>query len=369
MRTNNFTYNLQKRETKTKGVVFDVYFYYTDADGRQVQKKLSGFKTKAEAIRAYSAFMEQALVHPAVKKEKAKILFYEDARRAYFSATAPFIKESTLYIKKHVAEKYHDVFFKRKNMYAMTKDDLIAYQEWLWERKRQDGSNISQKHAVGVYGHFMAFYRWCIEKFEVPNISAPMQKKRTQRLEYTVWTRADFEKFIACVDNPKYKAFFYVMFFSGARVGEVQALKVKDYDFKTLYIHATYSKLTLDDSTYKITETKNYKAHRVPLPAPCRAVLDEWVKNRKPDEFLFGKTAPISTTPIRKYFDRIIGVSGVPRIRIHDLRHSFATMLITEYHASIPAAAGLLGDTIAQFVKTYAHIIEQSQYDVVNAII
>ena len=370
MRTNNFTYNLQKRETKTKGTVFDVYFYITDADGRQVQKKLSGFKTKAEAIRAYSAFMEQALVHPVVKKEKAKILFYEDARRLYLQAVAPFVKESSLYDFKHTASKYHDVFFKRKNLYALTKQDVLAFQDWLWSRKKADGSTISQKYAMKVYGQFCAFYNWCMSRYEVPAVLSPAPKKKTQKREYTVWTQDDFKRFIAEVDTPKYRALFTTLFYCGLRVGEAQALKVSDYDGSALSVHSTYTKKTLDGSPYKITETKNYKSRRVPVPAPCRAVLDEFVKNRPGDEFLFGSASPVALNSIRSVFDNRIKRADVPHIRIHDLRHSFVSLLLSkEIGASFPVVAALIGDTLEQVVKTYAHSIEEEKITVINSII
>ena len=368
MRTNNFTYNIQKRETKTKGVVYDVYFYYTDADGKQVQKKLSGFKTKADATRAYSAFMEKALVHPVVKKEKAKILFYEDARRLYLQAIAPFVKESSLYDFKHTASKYHDLFFKRKNLLILTKQDIMAYQDWLWSRKKDDGSTISHAYALKVFGQFRAFYRWCVERLEAPDVLVSPPKKKTQKREYVVWSQNDFNKFIGVVENEKYTALFTVLFYTGLRVGELQALKVKDYDGSALFVHSTYTKKTLDGSAYKITETKNYKARRVPLPAPCRAVLDEYVKNRKADEFLFGNGSPVALNSIRSVFDNRIKRADVPQIRIHDLRHSFVSLLISK-GANFAVVASLIGDTLEQVIKTYAHSIDEDKIAVINSII
>lgn len=370
MRTNNFTYNIQKRETKTKGTVYDVYFYYTDADGKQVQKKLSGFKTKADATRAYSAFMEKALVHPVVKKEKAKILFYEDARRLYLQAIAPTIKESSLYEMTHNAVKYHDVFFRHKNLMITTKQDIIAFQDWMNAQKKEDGSMLSPRYIAKIYGQFVSFYNWCVQRYEVPDVakSLPFSTRKVQKRDYTIWTQDDFNRFIAVVDNPKYKALFTALFYGGMRIGEAEALKVKDYDGSCLFVHATYTRKTLDGTSYKITETKNYKARRVPLPAPCRAVLDEYVKNRKPDEFLFGKTAPASPNPIKRYFESKIALSGVQRIRIHDLRHSYVSLLLS-LGCSLPAVASLIGDTIEQVVKTYAHSIEDEKITVINSII
>ena len=366
MRTNNFTYNIQKRETKTKGTVYDVYFYTTDADGKRKQKAIRGFKTKSDAVRAFSNYMEQSLSAPKVDRTK-KYLMYEDARRAYLQAVAPFVKESSLYDFKHTASKYHDVFFKRKNLHTMTKQDIIDFHDWLWSRKKDDGSTISHKYALKVHNQFRAFYRWCIERFDVPAVLVAPPKKQEQRREYVVWSQNDFNDFIKVVETEKYKVLFNVLFYCGLRVGELQALKVKDYDGNALTVNKTLSKKTLDGSAYKITETKNYKARRVPVPAPCRTVLDEWVKNRKADEFLFGNGAPISLTAIQWALDSNIKKSGVPDIRIHDLRHSYASMLISK-GANFAVVASLLGDTIDMVIKTYAHSLEEDKIAIINSI-
>ncbi len=367
MRTNNFTYNLQKRETKTKGTVYDVYFYVTDLDGKQVQKKLSGFKTKAEATRAYSAFMERSLSAPKVDRN-AKYLMYEDARQVYLQTIAVRLKESSIYDFKHIAAKYHDVFFKRKNLHTMTKQDIIAYQEWLWRQKKADGSLISHVYASSVYGQFRAFYRWCVERYDVPNVLTSPPKIKTERREYVVWSQNDFNDFISVVDTDKYKTLFTVLFYCGLRVGEAQALKVKDYDGTALLVHSTYTKKTTDGSTYKLTETKNRKTRRVPLPVPCKVVLNKWLKGRKKDEFIFGNGSPLSLNAIQWALDSNIKKSGVPDIRIHDLRHSYASMLISK-GANFAVVASLLGDTIDMVIKTYAHSLEEDKIAVINSII
>lgn len=49
---NTFKYNIQERETKKSGTLYDLYFYVQTPDGRK-QKLLRGFKTKKLAKQAY----------------------------------------------------------------------------------------------------------------------------------------------------------------------------------------------------------------------------------------------------------------------------------------------------------------------------
>lgn len=364
MAVSTFRYSIHARETKRYGTVYDIYF---SVDKKQ--KKLSGFKTKTAAKQAFQDYMERSLIAPKIDPN-ARYLMYEDARRSFIASIAPTVKESTLYELMHSAAKYHDVYFKRKNLHTMTKADILGFQDWMNAQKKKDGTLLSPRYVTKKYGEFLSFYNWCVQRYEVPDVARnmPIPTRKKQRREYTIWTQDDFNRFIEVVDLPKYKALFTTLFYGGMRIGEAQALKVKDYDGTSLFIHSTYTKKTLDGSSYKITETKNYKARRVPLPAPCRAVLDEFVKNRKPDEFLFGNSTPATPNPIKRYFDSRIARAQVPRIRIHDLRHSYVSLLLSK-NCSFPAVASLIGDTIEQVVKTYAHSIEDEKVSVINSIL
>ena len=205
-----------------------------------------------------------------------------------------------------------------------------------------------------------------MQRYEVPDVlyGTTIPKRKVQKKEYSIWTKEDFDKFISCDMFEKYKTLFTLLFYSGIRIGEAQALKVSDYNGKDIFVHATYSKKTLDGTPYKITETKNYKARHVPLPKACIEVLDEWVKDRHKNEFLFGKT-PVALNPIRNALDRYSESAGVPRIRIHDLRHSYVSMLISK-GANFAVVAALIGDTLDQVIKTYAHSIEEDKIKVIS---
>lgn len=110
-------YNLQERMTKRYGKVHDVYFYVFDEDGSKKQKKLSGFKTKADAKFAYTEFIAE---NCAVSKEKPQVVEIEDAIPTVGELLEKYIKslhnqnkESTIVDKiglynLYVLSKYKD---------------------------------------------------------------------------------------------------------------------------------------------------------------------------------------------------------------------------------------------------------------------
>ncbi len=365
---NTFKYNIQERETKNNGTLYDLYFYIQTPDGRK-QKKLSGFKTKKLARQAYEQFIATYIATPKQYNGKS-VVTYEIARREYLGAVQSMIKESSLYDFIHTARAHYDEFFAGRDMHTITKQDIIAWQDYLWAKKYR-GKLYTQKTLSKIYGQFCVFYSWCVEHYGLTDAlkGVKMPRRKDNKEPRQIWTEAEFEQFIACVDTLKYKALFTTLYYCGCRVGELQTLSPQDYDGKQLFIHATYSRKTIDGAPYRITETKNYKSRYVPLPEKTTHLLNEWLqykeKNNMKNNFIFGESDPISLNAIQKAFSNGIEKSGVKKIRIHDLRHSYVSLLMSK-GANFGVIAALIGDTLEQVVKTYAHHTEDDKKAIVS---
>lgn len=368
---NTFKYNIQSRETKKNGVLFDIYFYIDTPAGKK-QKLLRGFKTKKLAKLAYENFMQDYLASPQKYNGKYAVT-YEVARREYMGSIQANVKESSLYDFKHTAKAHIDDFFAGNDMRSLSKQDIYAWQDLLWS-KTYRGKLYTQKTLTKIYGQFTAFYNWCYQHYEfsenvLKNVKMP--KRRDNKEPRKIWTEAEFQQFISAVDDLKYKALFTTLFYSGCRIGEAQTLRPCDFDGKQIYVHATYTRKTVDGSAYKITETKNYKSRYVPLPEKAVSVLTDWMSCKKlyckTDNFIFGEKNPLSLNAIQNAFNKGIEKSAVKKLRIHDLRHSYVSLLMSK-GANFGVIASLIGDTLEQVVKTYAHHTEEDKIAVVSSI-
>lgn len=56
---------------------------------------------------------------------------------------------------------------------------------------------------------------------------------------------------------------------------------------------------------------------------------------------------------------------NLPDIKIHDLRHSHISLLINE-GANVQAIADRIGDTVSQVLKTYAHLFEKTENELID---
>lgn len=119
---------------------------------------------------------------------------------------------------------------------------------------------------------------------------------------------------------------------------------------------------TFNGESFEITSTKADKTQEVPI---CRTVQDELKIYKGDAPFFFGGEKPIADNTLRRVFRAYCAKAGVPPIRIHDLRHSFVSMLI-HLGANLMVVADLIGDTVEQVTKTYGHLYESDKREIIS---
>jgi integrase len=104
--------------------------------------------------------------------------------------------------------------------------------------------------------------------------------------------------------------------------------------------------------------TKQKREHRIPLSPGARAVIDDMRRHRKADdEFVFPGRAkgekPV--VELKKTWAALTKTAAITGARVHDLRHTFASLLVTG-GASLPLIGSLLGHTSIATTERYAHL-------------
>lgn len=168
-----------------------------------------------------------------------------------------------------------------------------------------------------------------------------------------------FETFIEAVkDKPVSYYAFLTMYWTGIRVGELLALTLSDFNAeeKTLSITKSYQRINGRDI---ITEPKTAKGKRIiTLPDFLVAELEEYVSKlyeMMADNRLF----MVTKSYLEKEMIRGAKLSGVQKIRLHDLRHSHASLLISKWGGAQPnlVAERLGHEKIQTTLSTYSTCI------------
>lgn len=365
-------YSTQERQTK-RGRVYDVLFRVVTVDGIEKQKKLSGYKTKGAAKEAYLEFVEK---YCEFKKgtELKNLTTPEDSTATlsefidlYLVAIQNQNKESTIYDKTHILKSVIVPQLGECRLRELTKERLLQWQDELWaSRNPKTNEFYSYSRLSNIRMVLSSVLSWIAERYPYTNPLTQIKKpkRRVQKTEMQFWTRDEFEQFISCVDNPTYHTLFTMLFYTGRRKGEALALQAEDVTDNGIRFNKTYSRKTLDGSDYKITTTKNERSAITPICEPLKAELAQY----KPSApFLFGGNAPIHENTLSHAFERYTKKADVKSIRIHDLRHSFVSMLI-HLGASVYVVADLIGDTVEQVLKTYGHLYEEDKLEIISKI-
>ena len=371
-------YSLQERQTKNYGKVYDVVFRIITLDGEEKQKKLSGYKNKTLAKQAYIDFVtencELIKNNPIkrIKRQKSgqEVITIRDLSKTHLSTSRNQIKDSTIYEKEKIFDLIILPEFGDCELKHLNKQTLLIWQDELWSKKNPKTNDYySYKYLSKIRTYFSAFLSWCADRYEgftnyLLQIKKP--KRRTPKAEMQFWTREEFEQFIKVVDNQTYKTLFSMLFYTGRRKGEVLSLSPQDISSKGIKFNKSLTRKTLDESTYKITSTKTEKVATTPICEPLKKELQNYTVPE--GRFFFGGDTPLTDNTIRRAFNKYCELANVKQIRIHDLRHSFVSMLI-HLGANMTVVADLIGDTLQQVTKTYAHLYEEDKQKIIQKIV
>ncbi len=155
---------------------------------------------------------------------------------------------------------------------------------------------------------------------------------------------------------------YYIELATGLRRGELLGLKWYDIDWKNGIIKVRRQIARVDGEIIEAPlKTKNsYRA--VTISQQAIEVLKQQQKKTN-DEYVFPSPngGPISPDSVNNMLKRVLARAGIPKVRFHDLRHTFATIAL-QNGVDIKTVSGMLGHFSAGFtLDTYAHVTTSAQ--------
>ena len=161
------------------------------------------------------------------------------------------------------------------------------------------------------------------------------------------------------MESPMHYYAFEMLYWCGIREGELLALTPADFDFKrqTVRINKSYQRI---DGKDVITEPKTQKSIRtIRLPKfLCDEMTDylAMLYGVESDDRMF----PLSKSALYRAMREGSKTAGVPKIRIHDLRHSHVSLLINMGFSAVEIA-DRLGHESIEITYHYAHMFPSRQ--------
>lgn len=171
----------------------------------------------------------------------------------------------------------------------------------------------------------------------------------------------------------KWYPFFLTAFRTGMRLGELLALQWEDIDWNGKFIHVQRS-----FRNGRTTRTKNKKSRRVDMSDQLYAELKALYTVRKKESLKSGKGmietifhtngAPTSQNTVRNIWKRLLKKAGQRNMRFHDIRHTFASLLLSRGESPVYVKDQLGHSSIQMTVDIYGHLIPSGNRDAVNSL-
>lgn len=324
-------------------------FYYSDWTGKKKLKKKRGFLTKREAISWERRFLEQ---------QQGNInMTFGEFWEVYKNDMKVRLRESTMITKVYIVELKVLPYFKDKPLNEIKPTDIREWQNSLIKQ------GYKETYLKTINNQLNALFNYAVRYYELN--SNPCSKAgsigKSNADEMKFWSKEEFDLFIEGIKDKKqsYVAFM-VLFWTGMRIGELLALNSDCIDFESNKIHIkhTYQRINGKDM---ITPPKTPKSIRtIIMPQFLSDILNEYVN------CLYGYTPKDRIFHMTKHFlehemNRGCTNTGVKKIRIHDLRHSHATMLLGMGVQIMEVSDRLGHQKISTTLNTYAHILPNKQ--------
>ena len=340
------TYKYTLKDGKT--TLWYANFYYTDWTGQKKHICKRGFKTQREAKEYERSFLEQG-------KNTSDILFSSLVEN-YLENMEHRLKPTTMENKRNIIDGKLLPYFSRLKACDIDTIKIRKWQNELIAFRDAGGRPYSQTYLKTVNNQLSAILNYAVKHYQLASnpCHAAGSIGRSKAAEMKIWIRDQYECFANQIDKSSMRLAFDILFYTGIRSGELLALTPADIlPSKRIDINKNYAKVNGEEL---FLEPKTPKAKRcISIPDFLYDDIQEYMAKlygiEKGDRiFYFTKSA------LDKEIKRIAAKVGLPVIRVHDLRHSHASMLIEMGFAPLEIADRLGHESVKTTLDTYSHL-------------
>ena len=334
-----------------------VQFWFTDFNNIKKKKKKRGFETKKEALEWEREFQFQ-------ENGKMEDLTFQMIYNIYIENMASRLKEITLTNKKMIFKNFISPYFKDKNMEEITPMHIRKWQNKILESK------ITKLYFQKIQKELSAIFNFAYKYYDLK--ANPVRKAGiindsplfTASSEKNIWNDKEFYIFINEIQNKEAKVIFYILFYTEMRIGEVLALNRNDIDYDNLIININKSYIKINGIEYITTPKTKGSIRKIIISSKMVNIIKEYNDYHYLNET--DKMFYISRSKLHVMKNKVITSKNLKYLRIHDFRHSHASILISNGINIVQVSKRLGHKSIKMTLDTYTHLIEENNNKLVD---
>jgi integrase len=245
------------------------------------------------------------------------------------------------------------------------------YQELLASGRRHRPGGLSAKTVRNVHVLMHRALRDAVRwGYTVRNVAAAADPPKAKPAELQVWTPGQLRAFLTYVRQDRYYAAWLLAATTGMRRGELLGLRWVDVDLAAGRVAVRQPRVVVDHAVYT-SEPKTARSRRsIALDSATVAALREHQARQAAERVVVGPGyqdsglvftrpdgSPIHPHLFSDWFKQHVRRAGLPKIRLHDVRHSYASAALAAGIAAKVVSERLGHATIAITMDTYSHVL------------
>jgi integrase len=343
-------------------------------DGRRRQKWHGGFRTRKEAEIARAKLVDD--LHTGSYVVPGRLTFAEWVRNSWLPMTEGRVKPSTFHSYRQNMEIHVLPALGSRPLQQLTVMMLNA----LYARLQSEGSGHGALSAKTVRYIHTIVHKALEDAVDaglaaknVADRAKPPRPSRLSTREVGSWEAHELAQFLASVRGTRLEAVWRLAAMTGMRRGEVLGLRWADVDLAGARLSVRHAVVAV---AYEVIEStpKSHNARVIDLDPETVELLQthrqqqmqerkEWGVDYENQDLIAAREdgSPIHPHSFSQSFGRLIKRAGLRTIRLHDLRHTHATLAL---QAGVPVKviSERLGHESPAFtLKQYAHVIPGMQ--------
>ncbi|MCL1999457.1 MAG: site-specific integrase [Turicibacter sp.] len=330
--------------------------YYKDWEGNRKLKKKRGFERRKDAVKFEREFLE--------KQGKSSNITFEVLYEAYTEDMSSRLRLTTQESKTAIAKNHILPFFGNLTLDEITPIHVRKWQaRILAKRYTNTYTNLVNSQLVAVFNYAVKFYGLA----ESPCKNAGrIGSNKSESMNF--YTHDEFLEFLACVENVPAAVGFKILFYMGVRIGELLALSASDFDFdaNVLKITKNYQVIKGEGGIFPPKTKKSVR--EIPIPQALMESVQQYLSDLhlywQPSERIF----PCSKMYFTYARDKAVKASGLKHIRLHDFRHSHASLLIQLGLPVLVVSERLGHENVSTTLNVYSHLYPNSRIEAANLI-
>jgi len=329
-----------------------VDFY--DQHGKRRLKVLPKGSTKKQARGLLREIEDQ--VGKRTFMPTKKIPTFAEVAKDWLEYKRPNVRQSTWdSYKAHV--KYH---FGELNPLKITRISTPRVEKFITDRQNEGMNLTTLRRVLVTFGQTMSYavrHKY-IDHNPVRDAERPKGQGGVEKDKIRVFSPLEAISLVEAEEDVKCRTLFRLAIFSGARQGELFGLKWTDIDWfnSQIHIQRTFNKGRWYKPKSKASNRK------IDLGPVMMAELRKWKLACPPSELdlVFPNDAgkPMDHgNMLNRHFYPALKAASLPRIRFHDLRHTYASLLI-EQGENVKYIQSQLGHSSPMVtMSVYAHLM------------